>query len=79
MTIAICNSLDDAKALNSAVAAHLRATEGSKCSGWSSIYTDGTRFGLLYGGPVEDVCPGITTEEHETWTEYVEPVAPSEE
>ncbi len=42
------------------LAQYLRDKEGSKCSQWSGVYTDGKVYGILYDAAVE--AAGVTGE-----------------
>lgn len=77
-TIIICESLEAAQNLNAEIVAYLHENEGSLCSSWSPIYTDGTQFGLVYGAPVVAVRPDAVPTDVEGWEEYVPPAPISE-
>lgn len=48
----MCDTADHAAAVDHLVMEHLRETEGARGSSWSGVYTDGSRFGVLWAGPV---------------------------
>jgi hypothetical protein len=53
-------TLEEAIQADAAVAQYLRDNDGSKCSQWSGVYTDGEVYGILYGPAV--VAAGVTGE-----------------
>jgi hypothetical protein len=68
---------EEAAQADTKVAQYLREKEGSKCSQWSGIYTDGKVFGILYDATVE--AAGITGNVIEAELLPYEPPAPEPE
>lgn len=48
----VCEDEAHAAAVDALVFEHLRETEGAGGSGWSGVFTDGARFGILWDSPV---------------------------
>lgn len=82
----LCDDAIHADVVDQLIAERLRDIDGSKCSGWSGIYTDGARFGVLwanpasalFGTPEEDPSIVLATEVIgldgvSDWTDYVPP------
>ena len=51
----ICSDADHAAAVDLMVLEHLREVDGAHGSAWSAIYTDGNRYAIAWGQPVEAV------------------------
>jgi hypothetical protein len=54
-TFLICLDELHAEAVDQFIAARLHDVDGSKCSAWSGVFTDGTRYGVLWASPVSDL------------------------
>jgi hypothetical protein len=80
----LCTDETHADLVDQFVAERLRDVDGSKCSQWSGIYTDGERFGVLwanpasalFGTPEDDPSVQLATEVIDTegvsdWEAYV--------
>ena len=85
MTILICESLAHAELVDALITEAVRDSDGTKCTRWSGCYTDGTRFGVLWGEPASSLFGlledgGYTVEEEaEGWAEVPAPVTEQEE
>ena len=54
-TYLICLDELHAEVVDQFIAAHLRDVDGSRCSSWSGVFTDGTRYGVLWAAPVSNL------------------------
>ena len=54
-TYLICLDEIHAEVVDQFIAARLREVDGSKCSSWSGVFTDGARYAVLWGSPVSDL------------------------
>lgn len=54
-TFLICDDELHAEVVDQLVAQSLREAYGTTCTAWSGVYTDGTRFGILWAAPASDV------------------------
>ncbi len=54
-TFLVCDSVEHADLVDQLVFARIQEEEGAKGNGWSGIYTDGTRFGIMWASPVSDL------------------------
>ena len=82
----LCLDETHADVVDQFIAARLRDVDGSKCSSWSGVWTDGERFGVvwaapasdLFGTPEEDpsivIADEVITDGVSDWEEYVPPV-----
>lgn len=61
-TFLLCDSPEDGIAVDGLIMEYLREVDGSKASQWSGVYTDGTRFGVLWQAPANIVFG--STEDH---------------
>lgn len=83
----ICANLADAQSKDAQVFAQLQAREGANGCGWSGAFTDGTRFAIRWGIPVQSVLGNSGQLETETvdangvsnWQPYVPPAPPLDE
>jgi hypothetical protein len=62
-TFLLADSADHAEILDQFIAARLRDVDGSKCSQWSGVWTDGERFGVLWAAPASGLFGSPVTEE----------------
>ena len=75
MSILICESLEHAEVVDAIIAEAVRDWDGTHCTRWSGTFTDGTRFGVLWGEPATSLFGlpeegGYSIEESsEGWTE----------
>lgn len=79
-TFVLADSPEAALELDHRVFAYIEQEQGVAGNGWSGVYTDGTRFGILWGEPVEQVLAGTSytlVEEtaEDVWSSYVWPAA----
>lgn len=85
----ICEDADHAAAVDAIIFAELQANEGAFGNQWSGVYTDGTRYGVLWGAPASDLFGFPPSPEHPdgdpslvlvdadaTWAPYVPPADP---
>lgn len=78
-------TLEEAAQADAKVAQYLRDKEGSKCSQWSGVYTDGKVYGILYDAAVEaagvtgdpETNPALVITSEGEWVPYTPP-APEE-
>lgn len=54
-TFLLCDSAEHADLVDQLVVSHLRDVEHAHGSSWSGVYTDGTRFGILWASPCSEV------------------------
>lgn len=54
-TILICDSYEHAEAVDKLVLHGLDVDHGIKGNAWSEVYSDGERYGILWGGPVAEM------------------------
>lgn len=54
-TFLLCQDELHAETVDQFIAEHLREVDGTICSCWSGVYTDGTRFGVLWAAPGSSV------------------------
>lgn len=54
-TILLCDSPEHAELVDKLVFERLADEERAVGNGWSGVLTDGTRYGILWGAPVEAV------------------------
>lgn len=54
-TFLICDDEIHAEVVDNFIAARLHDVDGSKCSAWSGVFTDGTRYGVLWDSPASDL------------------------
>ena len=54
-TYVLVDSPEHGETVDSLIAARLRDEEGTHCNRWSGVYTDGERFGVLWGSPATDI------------------------
>jgi len=87
MNFLICIDPDHAAAVDLMVLDHLREVDGARGSAWSAIYTDGDRYAIAWGEPVEAVFGSpaddpalvVVADTHDAegksiWSTYVPPV-----
>lgn len=68
-TFLLCDSPEHAAVVDHLILLDLQDREAAHGSGWSGIYTDGTRFGVLWASPVSDLFepdPGLVLHEDHT-------------
>lgn len=51
----ICDDESHADFIDHLIMARLRDVDGAQGSSWSGIYTDGTRYGVLWGSPASSL------------------------
>ena len=54
-TYLICDSFEHAELCDAIVCESLRDSDGNKGARWSGVYTDGTRFGIVWAPEVSAV------------------------
>lgn len=54
-TFLVCENEGHAEVVDEVIAARLRDTDGTVCNGWSGVYSDGTRYGVLWASPVSEL------------------------
>jgi len=54
-TFLLCLDEIHAEVVDHFIAARLHDVDGSKCSVWSGVFTDGTRYGVLWDSPVSEL------------------------
>jgi hypothetical protein len=85
MTILICVSLAHAEVVDALITEAVRDSDGTQCTRWSGCYTDGSRFGVLWGEPAASLFRLPEDEELEVvertdeWAEVPAPVTEQEE
>ena len=51
----VCDSYEHADLVDHIVMAKLRDEDGSNGSSWSGVFTDGSRYGILWAAPVSSL------------------------
>lgn len=54
-TFLVCQDELHGELVDQLIAEKLRDEQGTICSGWSGVWTDGVRHGVLWGSPVSDL------------------------
>jgi hypothetical protein len=82
----LCDNETHADVVDQFIADRLRDIDGSRCSAWSGVYTDGERFGVVWGSPASELfgAPGedqsvVIAEDSGDWARYVPPAPEPEE
>jgi hypothetical protein len=81
----LCLDEIHAEVVDQFIATKLREEDGSKCSQWSGVWTDGERFGVVWAAPASDLfgtpeddpsvqlATEIITDGVSDWEQYVPP------
>ncbi len=86
-TFLLCESAEHAEVVDTFIMEHLRERDGAQGSSWSGVWTDGTRYGVLwadpgsslFGTPEDDASVVLAEDTDESWTLFVpEPEVPVE-
>lgn len=63
-TFLLCKSREHAEATDEIVLRSLEAKHGIRGNAWSEVYSDGTHFGILWGGHVAEALGNPRSEEY---------------
>lgn len=85
MKFLICEDADHAAAIDAMIFDHLRDQDGARGGSWSGVYTDGTRYGVLwdspasglFGDPATDPSIVVFDDVDGDWSPYVHPADPA--
>ena len=84
MNYLVCQSAEHAELIDGLIFARLQDVDNAHGSGWSGVYTDGTRFGVLWAFPASDLfgeleIDGLEIVESDDWTPVPPPSPPHED
>ena len=81
MTYLICESAAHAELVDGLIFARLQDVDNAHGAGWSGVYTDGVRFGVLWASPASDLfgepeLDGLEVVEADDWIPVPPPLPP---